>query len=260
MNSKMQSAPPFRLTAWRKRAPCSSMTTSSPGRSSRSSRAPIRSSAHVSDASTHASSRRPTTSGRIPSGSRKPASAPLREDDRGERALDVRHRVGHGVGQVVGRVLGDQGGDHLGVGCRLEADAPFAQVGAERRRVGQVAVVAERDRSVARMAHDRLGVLPHRRSRGGVAGVADRDVAGEARQARLVEHLVHEAHVLHRHHLRAVRDGDPGALLAAVLEGVEAEVGEPGDVAVVIAGRVVDAEDAAHQAGSSPSARGIAPS
>ena len=47
--------------------------------------------------------------------------------------------------------------------------------------------------------------------------------------------------------LRAVRDGDAGALLAAVLERIEAEVGEPRDVAVVIAGRVVDAEDAAHQ-------------
>ena len=62
-------------TACAKRAPCSSMTTSSPGRSSRSRRAPMRSSAHVSDASTQASSRRPTTSGRMPSGSRKPASA-----------------------------------------------------------------------------------------------------------------------------------------------------------------------------------------
>ena len=132
--------------------------------------------------STHASSRRPTTSGRIPSGSRKPASGPLREDDGGECALDVRHGVGHRVGQVVGRVLGDERGDHLGVGRRLEADAPLAQVGAERRRVRQVAVVPERDRPVARVAHDGLGVLPYGRSRGGVAGVADRDVAGETRR------------------------------------------------------------------------------
>ena len=197
-----------------------------------------------------------------PVGVAEAGQATLREHDRRKRALDVRHRVGHGVGQVGGRVLRDQRRDHLGVGGRLEPDAPLAQVGTEGRRVGQVAVVAERDRSVGRVAHDRLRVLPHRRAGGGVARVADRDVAREAGEARLVEHLVHEAHVLHRHHARAVRDGDPGALLAAVLERIEAEVGEPRDVAVVIAGRVVDAEDAAHQTVSSvsPSARGMAPS
>ena len=47
----------------------------------------------------------------------------------------------------------------------------------------------------------------------------------------------------------------PADLLAAVLERVEAEEGEPGDVAVGCPDRVVDAEDAAHQA-RPPSRRG----
>ena len=58
----------------------------------------------------------------------------------------------------------------------------------------------------------------------------------------LVEHLRDEAHLAEHGQVAAVRDGDPGRLLAAVLERVQAEVREPGDVAV---GRA-DAEDAAH--------------
>ncbi len=64
---------PERVSVRLKRAPRSSITTISPGSSSRSTRAPMRSKAHVSDASTQASSSRPTTSGRMPSGSRNPA-------------------------------------------------------------------------------------------------------------------------------------------------------------------------------------------
>ena len=66
MYSKMQREPERGSTAWRYRAPSLSMTTSSPGASSRSNSAPMMSSAHVSDASTVASSSRPTTRGRIP--------------------------------------------------------------------------------------------------------------------------------------------------------------------------------------------------
>ncbi len=71
----------------------------------------------------------------------------------------------------------------------------------------------------------------------------DRRAPRERLQLALVEDLRHESHVAHRHHAPAVGDGDARALLAAVLQRVEREVGQAGDVA---AGRV-DAEDAAHQ-------------
>ena len=66
---------------------------------------------------------------------------------------------------------------------------------------------------------------------------------GQGLQLALVEDLRDEPHVADGEHAAAVADGDARALLPAVLERVEREVGEPGDVA---AGRV-DAEDAAHQ-------------
>ncbi len=77
---------------------------------------------------------------------------------------------------------------------------------------------------------------------------------GQGLQLALVEDLGDEPHVAHGEHAPAVADGDAGTLLPAVLERVEREVGEAGDVA---AGRV-DAEDAAHQ--PTAIARGRAPS
>ena len=60
--------------------------------------------------------------------------------------------------------------------------------------------------------------------------MADREVADQARERRLVEDLRDQAHVLVDQDLPAVADRDAGRLLAAVLQGVEPEVGELGDV------------------------------
>ena len=54
---------------------------------------------------------------------------------------------------------------------------------AQRGGVREVAVVPERDRAPARVAHHRLRVLPHGRAGGRVAGVADGDVARRGRRA-----------------------------------------------------------------------------
>ena len=73
--------------------------------------------------------------------------------------------------------------------------------------------------------------------------MADRRATGQGLQLALVEDLGDEAHVPDGEHAAAVADCDAGALLPAVLERIEREVGEARDIA---AGRV-DAEDAAHQ-------------
>ena len=107
--------------------------------------------------------------------------------------------------------------------------------------VDQVAVVAERDRAVGGGAERRLRVLPGAGTGGRVARVPDREVALERVERGLVEDLRDQPHVLVDQDLAAVADRDPGGLLAAVLQRVEAEVGQLGDV---LAGRP-DAEDAA---------------
>ena len=71
--------------------------------------------------------------------------------------------------------------------------------------------------------------------------MADGDVAAQGGQGLLVEHLGHQSEVLEHDDLAAVGDGDTGRFLAAVLQRVEAVVGQFGDF---LAGRP-DAEDAA---------------
>ena len=60
--------------------------------------------------------------------------------------------------------------------------------------------------------------------------MADRHVALQRPQLLLVEDLGDEARVAQRRDVAALAGGDPGRLLAAVLQRVEAEVGEAGDV------------------------------
>ena len=227
----------------RLRTPCSSISTSSPGASSRSSSAPTRSSAHVSEARTHSPcSPRPRQSGRKPCGSRKPISLPFGERDHRERAVEPRHRAGDRVLERR-RVVRDQRGDHLGVGGRRERDAVGGELVAQLGRVDEVAVVPERDGAPAAVLDQRLRVRPLRRAGRRVARVADRDVAVQAAQLLLVEDLRDEAHVAQHGQAAVVGDGDPGRLLAAVLEREQPEVGDARDVALGGA----DAEDAAHQ-------------
>ena len=161
---------------------------------------------------------------------------------RSKRELEVA-----AVGARFGRVLvGDELGDERGVGGGVEAGVAGYEAGqhaeplGELERVGEVAVVAEREAGVADRAVHRLRVAPAARPGRGVADVADGEVTLERREPTLVEHLRDQAHVLRHGDGLAVAHRDPGRLLAPVLEGVEAQVGEVGDG---LAGRV-DAEDA----------------
>jgi hypothetical protein len=104
--------------------------------------------------------------------------------------------------------------------------------------------VSDRDRPGLAVLNDRLRVRPCDTAGRRVARVPDRELAVEAVQLLLGEHLRDEAEVAENRQAPAVGDCDPGRLLPAVLERVEAEVREPRDVAA----RGADAEHAAHQA------------
>ena len=78
-----------------------------------------------------------------------------------------------------------------------------------------------------------------------MARVADGEVPRERGQRPVVEHVGDEAHVLDDGDVLVVADRHARRLLAAVLEGVEPEVGHVGDRLA----RCVDAEDAARLLG-----------
>src|SRR3954469_3324417 len=108
-------------------------------------------------------------------------------------------------------------------------------------RVDEVAVVAEGDRAVGGRPEGRLRVLPGAGARGRVASVADGQMPLQRVERVLVEDLRDQAHVLVDEDLLTVADRDAGRLLAPVLQGIQAEVGELGDFLA----RRPDAEDAA---------------
>ena len=171
--------------------------------------------------------------------------AVLGHHDRRVGALGALHHVGDRVLDRVRLVRREQRRDHLGVRRRAEADALLAQLGVQLDGVDEVAVVGQRDLAPVG-APDGLGVLPRVRAGRRVADVADGHAALERAQLLLVEDLVDEALVAHRHDVAVLGGRDAGGLLAAVLERVEREVGEPGDLLL----RREYAEDAALVTGS----------
>lgn len=175
----------------------------------------------------------------------------LVHEDEGEGALDVGEHLGGGFLDGEGLVVlvalpGEQRGHQVGVVGRgdLGGTAVLArEVGDHLRELGgvdQVPVVAEGDRAVRGGTERRLRVLPHRGAGGGVAGMTDRDMALERTQRRFVEDLRDQSHVLEDQDLGPVAHCDARGFLSAVLQGIQSEIGELGDLFT----RSPDTEDA----------------
>ena len=138
-------------------------------------------------------------------------------------------------------LVGDERGDDFGVGGAGELDALGDELVPQLRGVHEVAVVAQGDHVAVAAADERLRIRPVTGARGAVPHVPDGVLATQALQHLLVEDLRDEAHVFDHGDLAVVGHGDAGALLAAMLQCVEAEVGE----ARYVLSRRDDAEDAA---------------
>ena len=153
------------------------MMTISPGSTSRTKRAPMMSSAQVSEARIGAPSRSPSTSGRMPSGSRQPI---IFFDDRqtSDQAPSISDSASmNAVDQPRAAAGGDEVEDHLGVGGRLEDRAALLQPLLHGHGIGDVAVVGDGEAAAGELGEERLDVAIARAARGRVAGVADRAVA-----------------------------------------------------------------------------------
>ena len=131
--------------------------------------------------------------------------------------------------------------DDLGVGVAREDAALGLELVAQALGVDQVAVVSDADRSIAQLGRERLDVLGQGAPGGRVAHVADRDPPRKAGQPGLIEDVGDVAHLADRVHRAAIDAHDTGRLLAAVLKGVQAQIGEVGRLLVI-----VDADYPAH--------------
>jgi len=103
-------------------------------------------------------------------------------------------------------------------------DEPVAQLAC----VGEVAVVAQGHLAEAAVDEEGVGGGGHVAAGGGVARVADGRVARQAVQHGLGEHVRHVALRLVEVQALVIAGADAGGLLAAVLQGIEAQVGLAG--------------------------------
>jgi hypothetical protein len=134
----------------------------------------------------------------------------------------------------------EQVDDDLAVDGRLEDGAQVLAFLAKLLRVHEVAVVRDRDRAVAIGGDERLEVRRMVRTRGGVTVVPDGARSGQRRDDVAREDLRDQTAPAVHMEPTIVRGADACALLAAMLQRVEAQVREPGRF-----GMAEDPEDAA---------------
>src|SRR5439155_21747546 len=125
------------------------------------------------------------------------------------------------------------------------------QLVAQPRSVGQIAIVAEHELPQVTSSRNRLDVRERVRAGGRVARVTDGGdrrlavsdgLAAVERVDRLaIEDLADQSQALVQVELRTIAGGDPGRLLAAMLQRVQAQVSEPAD-------RLTGGEDTDHAA------------
>jgi hypothetical protein len=114
--------------------------------------------------------------------------------------------------------------DDLAVDRALEDRARVHELGAERSRVREVAVVDEAEVALAVAREDGLRVHETGAAGGGVAGVPERGAPRQRAEQRVVDALGDlTSHLLDARDALIVDRAQPGGFLPAVLERVEAE-------------------------------------
>ena len=151
---------------------------------------------------------------------------PLVHHDERERPLESWKESTEGLfetelGPVLLSLPGEVLDEDLRVGDVIEFD-----LRGEIHGVREVAVVGQRQRTIADLTEDGLGVSPLGRPGGGVPRVPDRQRSLECGEDFLVEYLGNQSQFLEHGRGFAIRCADAGALLSAVLEGEQAEVRE----------------------------------
>ena len=221
--------------------PSPSMTTTSPFSMSRTNFAPMMSSAQVSEHRIGLPSNSPSTSGRMPSGSRGADQLLVGQRDERIGALDL----GQGLDETVddlgpARARGEQQHDFRIAG-RLADRAAANELAAQRQPVGQIAVMGDREAAGLEFGEQRLDVAQYRLAGRRVAHVADRRAPRQAVDGRGAGEVIADQPLAAlRVEPDAVESDDAGGLLAAMLQGMQPERDDRGGV-----GMIENAEDAA---------------
>src|SRR5262249_6544210 len=111
--------------------------------------------------------------------------------------------------------------------------AVLNQLAAQRKAVGEVAVVGRREPAAVQLAKQRLHIAQDRLAGGRITVVADRGIAGQFRDDLLArEGVADETHTALGMEAPAVERHDAAGLLSAMLERMQAERGDRGGIRV----------------------------
>ena len=128
---------------------------------------------------------------------------------------------------------GDEVHEDLAVHGGLE-DRPLGlQLLLELPGIDQVSVVGDGQEALGMLGQEGLGVFQQGRTGRGIPHVADRGSARQGLKLAGIERVRHQPHAPVALGFPAVAGDDSGALLPPVLEGVEAQIGQAGNVGVV---------------------------
>src|SRR5271154_4639655 len=140
------------------------------------------------------------------------------------RALHLVQRIRDRARQVSRLAPRDQMHDHFGITGRLKNGSAMLQFLAQLDRVGQVAVVPQRDFSLVAVNHHRLRVHQDVVARCRIPGVPDRCVARQPRNHIRRENFLHQPERLVYVHLRAIGRSYPRRFLPAMLQRIKPQV------------------------------------
>ena len=115
--------------------------------------------------------------------------------------------------------------DDFGVAARLKDRSLADEIVAQAVGVHEVPVVADADLTVRAVDEKRLRVGQAAFAGGRIADVSDRGAPRQFGQRRAVEDVRNVSHLLVHADPLAVRRRDAGALLAAMLQRIEAQIG-----------------------------------
>ena len=116
--------------------------------------------------------------------------------------------------------------EHLGVAVGREDGAVLFELVTKRQAVGQIAIVGDRNRTMAAVDCERLRVLDVTTARGRVPDVTDGAAAGQLVDLIGGEDVLNQAHSAVDEKLLAVARNDARGFLPSVLQRVQAEIGQ----------------------------------
>ena len=144
--------------------------------------------------------------------------------------VDHLHGGFNALGKVVrlARVIANDLARDLGIGIAAEFNALADEVGSDAIRIYQRAVVGKRNKHLVDGRHMRLSTHPaaHAATRR-ITAMANGNFAAQRRQRAFVEYLGDEPQVFRNRHGVAIAHRNARALLAAVLQGLQAEACKP---------------------------------